>query len=131
MGAVLKRWIILLVVAASTIWGTNSALARRGKALETGYAKSLNAYKAALHSGQTRKEVEDYLRSHNIRFQATLTSQWSDRVEIGQQETPIWVWYCGLEYVDVALVFAPASDLKQRDTDILEKIEIVRVMDCL
>jgi hypothetical protein len=139
----LKRWLISLIVAAAVLTLALMPVLSRWKKIrdakrEAGYTLALDAYSKALRPGMTHKEVEEYLRSANTQFSETLTayggrrqSQWADLVKIGESESA--VWYCGKEYVYVALEFTPVNQLPRRpeDADVLQRIEMYRVADCL
>jgi hypothetical protein len=98
---------------------------------EAGYRGALKAYSAALHSGMTRKDVEDYLRSKNTRFTWAWTafggrkeSQYADLVKIGEESAP---WYCSEANVYVAFEFRDVNGFnRQTDSDVLQRIEIFR-----
>jgi len=126
--------LIALVIALSALiaWSRVRAMAMAKR--EVGYEAALRTYAEALHPGLTRKDVEDNLRSRNIKF-TEITSNFGERrnrhadlVELGEEETPIWMWYCGKQYIDVAFVFE--SRHEQSDY-LLEKIELFRHEDCI
>jgi len=133
----MKRWQLTLValvitLSALAVWSgvRETAKAKR----EIGYEATLRAYTDALHPGLTRKDVENYLRSKGTKFTGISTnfggrqSQYAGLVELGEEETPLWMWYCGKQYIDVAFVFE--SRHEQSDY-LLEKIELFRHEDCI
>lgn len=78
----------------------------------------------------TRKELEDYLRSHHTNFTWAFTayggrrvSQYADLVKIGEETAP---WFCSEAYVYVAFEFSGVEQFKQNDSDVLERIELFR-----
>jgi hypothetical protein len=152
----LRRGLILLIVAAVLISATVSVRARRSRIRdparrnrEIGYAVALSFYSKALHPGVTREEVETYLRAANTQFGWVYTafggrreSQSADIVKIGEEKTS--AWFCGAGYVHVAFEFSPVDNMRTtstyhlpgqlirgEDTDVLQRIEIFRVQDCL
>jgi hypothetical protein len=131
----LKPRLISLIVAVILISTALTVLSRR-RSIRNAERETLalDIYSKALQPGMTRKEVEEYLHSKNIRFGRTLTaygerreSQWADLVEIEEEAT---CWFCFQEFVSVALEFAPMNPPGlPEDTDILQRIEIHRVTD--
>ena len=128
-----NRWLVLSVAMAGlllavAVRSSIRATARRKR--ETGYSKTLQAYAQALHPGMTRKQVEDYLRSKNTRFNwvfggfsSATGSQFADLVKIGEEAAPR---YCSEEYVYVAFEFEAVENDHQSESDVLERIEIHR-----
>jgi|SRR5579871_2197168 len=152
----MRRLVLLLIVAAVLISAMISALTLRARRLdaartnrEIAFNIALNSYSSALHTGTSRKEVEAYLRAANTRFGEVNTafggrreSQSADLVEIGEEETSDW--FCAKVEVYIAFEFLPMDGkrpartydlpgqlLRGEDTDVLQRIEIFRVRDCL
>ncbi len=132
----MKRWLlwlipaaVLTVVLAARYMNQEAAKKKR----EIGYAYALKSYSQALHTGMTRKNVEDYLRSKNTTFTWIFTafgprgdSQTADIVKIGEEAAP---WFCSEAYVYVAFeyTFTRIEDIHRQDpSDILERIELFR-----
>ncbi len=122
--------LIALVVAVSALAVRSSIRATASRKREIGYQVELRTYSEALHSGITRKELEDYLRSNNSNFTWVFTayggrrvSQYADLVKIGEEAAP---WFCSEAHVYVAFEFSGMEKFKQNDSDVLERIELFR-----
>ena len=75
----MRRGLILLIAAAVLIsalavWSSVRAAATRKR--ETGYSLALKAYSEALHTGMTRKDIEDYLPSRKTQFRSEFGPGW-------------------------------------------------------
>ena len=145
----MKRGLTVLTVAAVLISATATAVVLRKRRLdaasrnrEIGYTAVLNSYSKALHTGMTRKEAEASLRAANTRYGGAYAGKVLDLVEIGKGETSALI--CSEEYAYVAFEFSPmggtrtpsayhlaAQFIRGEDTDVLQKIEMFRVTDCL
>jgi hypothetical protein len=140
--AALRRWplrLILAGLALSIIGGglwyglKNQGQRRR----EAAYEQALSSYRQTLQPGMTRKQVEDYLRGRNARFEqmccvegARLADRasWDDLVKIGQEKPP---WFCNENYVYIAFQFIdhmPPTGISQTADDLntLKSVTIYR-----
>jgi len=91
-----------------------------------------------------RKEVEDYLRGRNAKFQQTCcvdsneTSKrhsWDDLIKVGEEDAP---WYCSQHNVYVAFQFTDHAKLetlyefKDDDFDALKGVTLYHTLEgCL
>ncbi len=110
----MKRWLWLILTLAGVglcIFVVRHALERRAeRKRETAYQLALRTYSEALKPGRSRKEVEDYLRTRNVRFlqmccvetKSYSKGVYDDLVRIGQEQAP---WFCSENNVYVAFQF--------------------------
>ena len=98
---------------------------------EVAYQRTLHSYSDILRPGLSRTELEDYLKSKDIRFRqmccvnrkALSQNVYDDLVKIGQEDAP---WFCSENNVYIAFQFAgqrtnaswPAAVANDRLTDI-------------
>jgi len=110
----MKRWlsvILVLIAVALVAFGVRHVLEKRSeRRREIAYQSAFRSYSERLRPGMTRKEVEDYLRAGNIRFQQMCcvdhnlsTGVWDDLTKIGQEDAP---WFCSENNVYVAFQFS-------------------------
>ena len=113
----MKRWlslILVLIVVAVGTFGVRHVLEQRAAhQREIAYQSALRSYSERFRPGVTRREVEDYLRARNIRFQQMCCvghrlskNVWDDLTRIGQERAP---WYCSENNVYVAFQFGGAE----------------------
>jgi hypothetical protein len=111
----MRRWLlpiaIVVVVALSAFVVRHFLRERVQQKSEVGYQSALRSYSQVLTPGMTRKEVEDYLRSRNVKFsqmccvessQRFSTNVYDDLTKIGQEDAP---WFCSEKNVYVAFQF--------------------------
>jgi len=109
----MKRWlslILVLTVVAAVAFGVRHVLEKRSEQKrEIAYQSALRSYSERFQPGMTRKEVEDYLRARNIRFQQMCCvdhklskTVLDDLTKIGQESAP---WFCSEHNVYVAFQF--------------------------
>jgi hypothetical protein len=92
-------------------FGVRQVLEKRAEQKrEVAYQSALRSYSEHFRSGMTRKEVEDYLRARNIRFQQMCCvdhklskTVWDDLTKIGQERAP---WFCSENNVYIAFQFS-------------------------
>jgi hypothetical protein len=117
------------VALAASIWGSVSAKQKAKR--EARYQVLFNEYSNDLKPGLTRKEVEAYFKSRNLRFTQmccidTPRDVWADLVKVGEESAP---WYCSEYYVYIAFEFRstePDRPWESRDSDVLESVRIFR-----
>ena len=133
----MKRWLLRIAVVALVL--TSGAVFRSHlrseakKRREAAYQSALQSYSENLKPGMTRNDVENYLRTSNVRFgqMCCLGKQYYvDTVKVGEEGAP---WYCSEAYVYVAIEFSATQSHEPlsgshlaRDSDVLRRIELFR-----
>jgi len=134
-----RAWVALTlaIVAVLSVIAIYRPLKRRAREKrDTAYQTRLAAYSRDLRPGMTRKDVRSYLRARNTSFQATgWPHRLDDLVKVGEDDDAAsWPFTHEWVYVDFEYPWSPQSDLGRRplafaDGDILQKIELVRIID--
>lgn len=137
----MRRWIqvlLALTLLAVTAFGLHLLRTKREQdKREAAYQSALRSFSQAFKPGMSRKEVEDYLNAHNVRFSrmccvAQHTGTFDDLTKIGEEDAP---WYCSAKNIYVAFQFTAAErhGLPQTDAlDTLREITIFRWLEgCL
>jgi hypothetical protein len=119
---------IVLVLSIITVC---CALKRRGREeRDAAYQARLAAYSRDLRPGMTRKDVRTYLSARNTSFQPTgWQHRIDDLVQIGEDHDAAWPFTHEWVYIDFEYPWKQQSDLVFGDSDVLEKIELVRIGD--
>jgi hypothetical protein len=128
---------MLGVVLALSAIATSCALKRKAREKrDTAYQASLAAYSRDLRPGMTRKDVRSYLSARNTSFQPTgWQNRIDDLVQVGEDDDAAsWLFTHEWVYIDFEYAWKPQSHLERgklvfTDSDLLEKIELVRIGD--
>ena len=129
--------LMLGIVLALSVIGICCALKRKAREKrDAAYQASLAAYSRDLRPGMTRKDVRSYLSARNTSFQPTgWQHRIDDLVQVGEDDDAAsWPFTHEWVYIDFEYPWKPQSDLERRqlvfaDSDVLEKIELVRIID--
>lgn len=133
-----RAWVALTlgIVAVLSVIAILLPLKRKAREKrDAAYQARLAVYSRDLRPGMTRKDVRSYLRARNTSFQATgWQHRLDDLVEVGEDDAASWPFTHEWVYVDFEFPWRPQSDLGRRpltfaDDDILQKIELVRIID--
>jgi hypothetical protein len=131
----MTRWgigiVALIITVASIVLIRNAVKAKRGEERHAQHQAALTKFTQALKPGITRKQVEDYLRTQNLKFGRICCNQHQDvyatEVRVGQEDSP---WFCsgwGV-YVDFEFTTIEPDRYPLRppaDGDILSNLHLV------
>ncbi len=105
--------LIAFLLIATLAWAfTSNRRTRLRQQREAGYQTTLSTYQQDLQPGQTRAQVETYLRSKNITAEQAQygASNWDKFVKIGQEHSSR---FCSHDDIDVRLAFTPSGTTPQ------------------
>jgi hypothetical protein len=130
----MRRWSLLIMVTALLalcVLGIRGVIDHRAeRQRQAEYQSVLNAYSGALKYGNTRREVESYLRLRGHSFQQMCCvrvrrNAYADLVRIGKEKAP---WYCSENNIYMAFEFETTEphgfNPDARDSDRLENITL-------
>jgi hypothetical protein len=129
-----RAWAALtlgIVVVLSVIAIYRPLRRRAREKRDAAYQTHVASYSRDLRPGMTRKDVRSYLRARNTSFQATGWQQrLDDLVQVGEDDDAVWPFTHEWAYVDFEYLWGPPRPtLAFADGDILQKIELVRIID--
>ena len=130
---------ILAVTAVFTIWhGWSKHLQRIQEASrqrEVGYEGVLRSYAAAITTGMSRMQVDQFLHGRGVGFFGypaySEDSAYADLVKIGEERIG---WYCGPGSVSVAIRFETATNRRslQDPSDTVKRVTLFKLFqDCM
>jgi len=134
----MRRWLLpialLLVVASASLVMRHFSQERARQNCEGAYQSALRSYSEALRPGMTRKQVEGYLRTKNVKFRQMCcvdashrfsTNVYDDIAKIGQEDPQ---WFCNEKNVYVAFQFAgPERNPPEPGADASDKLRAISI----